>query len=65
MKRRAGKEPDILSNGTMRVLCFGDSLTAGYWEGGRRFHPYAHDAMQLLRGVKFDHVGLCGYALCR
>ena len=53
------------SNGTMRVLCFGDSLTAGYWENGRRFHPYAHEATNLLGGVKIDHVGLCGYAPCR
>jgi hypothetical protein len=52
------------SNGTMRVLCFGDSLTAGYWENGRRFHPYAHEATNLLGGVKIDHVGLCGYAPC-
>jgi hypothetical protein len=49
----------------MRVLCFGDSLTAGYWENGRRFHPYADEAMRLLAGVKIDHVGLCGYDLCR
>jgi hypothetical protein len=54
-----------MSKGTMRVLCFGDSLTAGYWENGRRFHPYANEAMRLLGGVKIDHVGLCGYALCR
>ena len=53
-----------MSNGTMRVLCFGDSLTAGYWENGRRFHPYAHEATNLLGGVKIDHVGLCGYAPC-
>ena len=52
------------SNGTMRVLCFGDSLTAGYWENGRRFHPYASEATRLL-GVKIDHVGLCGYTRCR
>ena len=54
-----------MSSGTMRVLCFGDSLTAGYWENGRRFHPYAHEATNLLGGVKIDHVGLCGYAPCR
>jgi hypothetical protein len=46
------------------VLCFGDSLTAGYWENGRRFHPYASEATRLL-GVKIDHVGLCGYTRCR
>jgi hypothetical protein len=53
-----------MSSGTMRVLCFGDSLTAGYWENGRRFHPYAYEATNLLGGVKIDHVGLCGYAPC-
>jgi hypothetical protein len=52
------------SNGTMRVLCFGDSLTAGYWENGRRFHPYASEATRLL-GVQMDHVGLSGYTPCR
>jgi hypothetical protein len=30
-----------MSSGTMCVLFFGDSLTAGYWENGRRIHPYA------------------------
>ncbi len=52
--------------GAARVLCFGDSLTAGYWANGRRFHPYAGEAKRLL-GVPIDHVGLCGsgaYARC-
>ena len=48
----------------MRVLCFGDSLTAGYYDNGRRFHPYASEVMRLL-AVKTDHVGLCGYTPCR
>ena len=48
------------SGGAARVLCYGDSLTAGYWANGRRFHPYAGEAKRLL-GVPIDHVGLCGW----
>ena len=25
----------------LRILCFGDSLTAGFWHYGCEFHPYA------------------------
>ncbi|KAL1988688.1 hypothetical protein VTN96DRAFT_8388 [Rasamsonia emersonii] len=26
---------------TLRILCFGNSLTAGYWHYGLEYHPYA------------------------
>ena len=45
-----------------RVLCFGDSLTAGYHESGRMFHPYASALEPLLGGgARVDHVGLSGW----
>ena len=45
-----------------RVLCFGDSLTAGFWSDGARFHPYAATLQELLCGVRVDHVGLSGWS---
>ena len=29
------------TNDKLHILCFGDSLTAGFWHGGLEFHPYA------------------------
>lgn len=34
---------------TVRILCFGDSLTEGYTQYGNMFHPYAHTMMKTLR----------------
>ena len=36
-----------------RVLSFGDSLTNGYFNGGKEFHPYGQELMELLN--KDDH----------
>ena len=44
-----------------RVLCYGDSLTAGFWAGGHRFHPYAQQLSRRLGGCPVDHIGLSGY----
>jgi len=44
-----------------RVLCYGDSLTAGFWAGGRRFHPYAIQLARRLGGCTVDWIGLSGY----
>ena len=45
-----------------RVLCYGDSLTAGYKEMGLSFHPYAWRLKALLgAGHEVEHVGLCGW----
>ena len=29
------------TNPRLRILCFGDSLTAGYHDWGQKYHPYA------------------------
>ncbi|MCJ1409628.1 hypothetical protein MMC19_003709 [Ptychographa xylographoides] len=36
---------------TLKVLCFGDSLTAGYSTWGSRFHPYAAHLKSTLQGT--------------
>ena len=46
---------------TTRVLCYGDSLTAGFWSGGHAFHPYATQLSRRLGGCAVDHIGLSGY----
>ena len=46
---------------TTRALCYGDSLTAGFWAGGSRFHPYAGRLSVRLGGCTVDHIGLSGY----
>jgi hypothetical protein len=38
----------------MRVLCFGDSLTAGYYSSGMKFHPYAL-TLQVVCGITVIH----------
>ncbi len=52
--------PPFPSLRMQRVLCFGDSLTDGYYDGGTKFHPYASKLQQLLQ-VPVDHVGLSGW----
>ena len=43
------------------ILCFGDSLTAGYYNGGNNFHPYANKLATLLNDeFNIDHIGLSG-----
>jgi|APGre2960657444_1045066.scaffolds.fasta_scaffold00435_5 lysophospholipase L1-like esterase len=44
-----------------RVLCFGDSLTAGFWAGGSRFHPYAQNLSALLGGCTVDVIDNSGW----
>ena len=44
-----------------QVLCYGDSLTAGFWAGGSRFHPSAPRISARLGGCTVDHIGLSGY----
>lgn len=45
-----------------RVLCYGDSLTAGFYAGGQRFEPYARSLLQACRaaGVACE-VSFCGH----
>ena len=47
--------------GAMTALCYGDSLTAGFWAGGSRFHPSAPRISARLGGCVVDHIGLSGY----
>jgi lysophospholipase L1-like esterase len=49
------------ANRTTRVLAYGDSLTAGFWRGGSRFHPYSTRLSALLGGCVVDHIGLSGW----
>mmetsp|Transcript_45692 Transcript_45692/g.83684 ORF Transcript_45692/g.83684 Transcript_45692/m.83684 type:complete len:368 (+) Transcript_45692:71-1174(+) len=47
-----------------RILCYGDSLTAGFYNGGSSFEPYGHTLSQELRSMgdmcNVDVVGLSG-----
>ncbi|KAF4984827.1 hypothetical protein FZEAL_55 [Fusarium zealandicum] len=44
-----------MSRQTLRILCFGDSLTSGYFEWGTASHPYALKLEDRLTGA-FPHV---------
>ena len=44
-----------------RVLCYGDSLTAGWYNGGRSFEPYARHLNLNIAGVSAVEVGLSGW----
>ena len=49
----------------MRLLAYGDSLTAGYCNFGASFAPWAPTLVQALRNVNAaltaDHIGLSGW----
>ncbi|KAI8469530.1 MAG: SGNH hydrolase-type esterase domain-containing protein [Monoraphidium minutum] len=72
---RAGAPPPQPAPREIRILAFGDSLTEGWTQGGRRFHPYAGRLQALLRsgdalggggggdgggGVVVDQMGVSG-----
>lgn len=43
-----------------KILCFGDSLTAGYTDEG--YYPYSAYLSELLEErFQIDHIGLCGW----
>merc|ERR1712023_30701 len=46
----------------MRILAFGDSLTAGFYDGGEKWAPYA-DLLSHLIKVDAEHVGLSGWTV--
>lgn len=48
--RMAAPRPRLL-----RILCFGDSLTAGYSALGAVHHPY-HGRMEQMLAMAFPHV---------
>jgi lysophospholipase L1-like esterase len=43
-----------------KVLCYGDSLTAGFFGSYKEYHPYAGKLSRKL-GVPIDHVGMSGW----
>ena len=49
---------------TIRILALGDSLTAGYYDDGRAYHPYALHLAELFSSVKIsvtiDQQGISG-----
>lgn len=38
-----------------RILCFGDSLTSGYYNHGHNFHPYSQRLSQLLNSGRIKY----------
>jgi len=45
-----------------RILCYGDSLTAGFHSHGFNFHPYASKLAQLIH-LHIDHIGMNGWTV--
>lgn len=49
---------------SMRILAIGDSLTAGYYQGGFRFHPYSQRLTALFSSIEkpvhIDTEGISG-----
>lgn len=41
---------------TIRILALGDSLTAGYYDDGRAYHPYAVHLAELFSSVKIPTI---------
>eukprot|EP01038_Epipyxis_sp_PR26KG_P011171 gene11171-14990_t len=54
-----------MNNITKNILCFGDSLTAGYYSKGfteEFYFPYAKELQSLLGNSFYvNHIGLCGW----
>ena len=49
------------THGAMKVLAFGDSLTAGYHSMGHGFAPWAPLLQRLIGVDTVDHIGLSGF----
>lgn len=44
-----------------RILCYGDSLTAGYYANGKRFSPYGNALQESLRSLGLQcEISICG-----
>ena len=62
------KDKDIFENSSTitinivsaNILCFGDSLTAGFYRHGSRFSPYAREIRSALFG-EVDVIGMSGW----
>lgn len=50
----------VATGQAVRVLALGDSLTAGYYDGGQKWHPYAPVLAESL-GCAVDYIGLSGW----
>merc|ERR1719327_192047 len=52
-------------SGPLRVLCYGDSLTAGFYAGGRKFSPYGAALEEAMTAQGLDAevqiMGLSGH----
>eukprot|EP00440_Ansanella_granifera_P012679 gb/GFBE01013775.1/.p1 GENE.gb/GFBE01013775.1/~~gb/GFBE01013775.1/.p1 ORF type:complete len:298 (+),score=45.28 gb/GFBE01013775.1/:1-894(+) len=47
----------------LRILCIGDSLTAGFYAGGQAFAPYGRSMGEALASVGLScEVSVCGYS---
>jgi lysophospholipase L1-like esterase len=44
----------------MPILAVGDSITAGYYDGGTKFHPYTIKLSQLLNKIKITNLSQSG-----
>ena len=46
------------------ILCFGDSLTAGYYNKGKNYYPYAKKLEKLLekKNIQVDYIGMNGWS---
>jgi len=49
------KQEEDKNRKTFNILCFGDSLTEGYYNYGQRFHPYSKSLMKQLNIQNQNH----------
>ncbi|CAJ1351479.1 unnamed protein product [Effrenium voratum] len=48
-----------------RILCYGDSLTAGFFAGGMKFEPYGRTMSEVLSAGGYPcEVSVCGHSGC-
>ena len=40
-----------MASSVKRILCYGDSLTAGFWASGQKFEPYAKTLKKELESL--------------
>jgi len=60
-KEDADSTNDSKCRTKLRVLCYGDSLTAGFCSGGRRFEPYGQFLSSAMRSAGVEcEVMICG-----
>ena len=58
----SGRAYSLVPTMPTRILAYGDSLTAGFYDHGDGYRPYATRLGELL-GIRVDHIGLCGYTV--